>query len=129
MMNESILQNFLKAQPMVGGAYEISPARGFQHDEGDYDRQYGVDRVEPETLRLEAGHLFGYLLAARLCGGRKCFGDRVRHGANFPWVGDAPGCGSPVHYRSVTGVLRNCTEKTCGCSGAGGEGGLWRNGG
>ena len=57
MMIESILQNCLKAQPMVGGAYEISPARGFQHDEGDYDRQYGLDKVEPEELRTEAGHL------------------------------------------------------------------------
>lgn len=51
------LQKFLKSQPLNDGIYEISSSRGFQHDEGDYDRQYGLDKIEPEILRREAGEI------------------------------------------------------------------------
>ena len=54
---ETSLESFLKTRTVVEGAYEISLARGFRHDETDYDRQYGVDKLDLELLREEAGHL------------------------------------------------------------------------
>lgn len=56
-MTESILQRYLKALPLLEGAYVISPVRGYQHAEGDYDRQYGIDQSDTEQVRNEAGHL------------------------------------------------------------------------
>jgi ubiquinone/menaquinone biosynthesis C-methylase UbiE len=56
VMNPS-LSAFLQTKPVVNGTFEISPARSFQHDETDYDRQYAGDRYSIDDLKTEARHL------------------------------------------------------------------------
>ncbi|MFZ4534494.1 MAG: class I SAM-dependent methyltransferase, partial [Alsobacter sp.] len=56
-MSPSTLQAFLQTKPIVGNAFEISAARAYQHDEGDYDRQYGLERFSVDDLTREASYL------------------------------------------------------------------------
>ena len=53
----SPLQDFLVTKPVVDGAFEISAARSYQHDEGDYDRQYNLERFSTEDLTREGGYV------------------------------------------------------------------------
>jgi ubiquinone/menaquinone biosynthesis C-methylase UbiE len=56
-MAATALQGFLWSTPTVDGAYEISAARAYAHDEADYDRQYNLEQFSLEDLTREAGHL------------------------------------------------------------------------
>ena len=55
-MPASALQEFLLTKPVVNGAFEISAARAYMHDEADYDRQYGGNRFSAEQLTREGGY-------------------------------------------------------------------------
>ena len=65
-MARTILQEFLESKPVVNGAFEISAARSYLHDEGDYDRQYGLEKFSPEELTREAGYLMDLCHAHQL---------------------------------------------------------------
>ena len=56
-MATSALHEFLLTRPVVNGAFEISAARAYLHAEGDYDRQYGLEKFSTEELTREAGYL------------------------------------------------------------------------
>jgi ubiquinone/menaquinone biosynthesis C-methylase UbiE len=56
-MDTSLLQEFLQTRPVVANSYEISAARSYQHDESDYDRQYGLEQFSTDELTREAGFL------------------------------------------------------------------------
>ena len=56
-MSNSLLHDFLRSKNVVQGAFEISAARAYMHDETDYDRQYGLEKFPIDELTREAGHL------------------------------------------------------------------------
>jgi len=56
-MSNSLLHDFLRSKSVLKGAYEISAARSYMHDETDYDRQYGLEQFPIDELTREAGHL------------------------------------------------------------------------
>jgi ubiquinone/menaquinone biosynthesis C-methylase UbiE len=53
-MAENQLSDFLAQLPAKEGIYEISEERAYQHDESDYDRQYGLEEFNAEVLFEEA---------------------------------------------------------------------------
>jgi ubiquinone/menaquinone biosynthesis C-methylase UbiE len=56
-MSSPALQEYLSSKPVVDGVFEISAARAYHHAEGDYDRQYGLEKFSTEELAAEAGYL------------------------------------------------------------------------
>ena len=56
-MANSALQAYLQTKAVVNGCFEISAARAYMHDEGDYDRQYGLDQYPIDVLTREVSHL------------------------------------------------------------------------
>lgn len=56
-MADSGLHCFLALKPLVNGSFEISAARAYMHDEGDYDRQYGLEQYPIDVVTREAGYL------------------------------------------------------------------------
>jgi ubiquinone/menaquinone biosynthesis C-methylase UbiE len=56
-MSNSLLHDFLRSKSVHQGAYEISAARSYMHDETDYDRQYGLEQFPIDELTREAGYL------------------------------------------------------------------------
>lgn len=52
-----ILEQFLAMTAKIEDTYLLSSARAYQHEESDYDRQYGLEDFALHELVTEAGHI------------------------------------------------------------------------
>lgn len=66
---QSTLNKFLASKVVDGECFIISPSRSYQHDETDYDRQYGLGQFSIAELEAEAGFIMDLCAAHGLPAG------------------------------------------------------------